>query len=368
MATEDRVINFFPGPSALPVEVLNQAAKEMLNYKNIGYGVMEMSHRSTEFVNICREAESDLRSLMTIPDNYKILFLQGGCTGMFAAVPLNLLSVNGKADYLVTGTWSEKAAKEAEKYGTVNLVTPKPDKYLGVPSKDEWKFSDDADYVYYCSNETIGGVEFHSIPDVNGKPLVCDMSSNIMTREFDVTKFVCIVAGAQKLLGPAGVTMVIIRDDMLGKERKECPTIWNFKKQVELESRLNTPPCYSIYITGLVFKWMLKSGGVSHFEKRNIEKSKLFYETMENSKSFYAAVINKDSQSRVNIPFRVGGEKGNEELEKEFVKEAKKIGLDGLNGHRSVGGCRASMYNAITLGDVQKLCKFMHDFQMEHQN
>jgi len=339
----------------------------MLNYKGIGYGVMEMSHRSAEFVNICNEAEKDLRQLMNIPNNYKVLFLQGGCTGMFAAVALNLLSVGGKADYLVTGTWSEKAAKEAEKYGAVNWVAPKPEKYLGVPPADTWKFSEDADYVYYCSNETIGGVEFHEIPDVNGKPLVCDMSSNIMTKEFDVTKFACIVAGAQKTLGPAGVTMVIVRDDMIGKERKECPTIWSFKKQADLESRLNTPPCYAIYITGLVFKWMVKCGGVQFFEKRNISKSTLFYDSMENSDGFYAAIINKDSRSRVNIPFRVGGPNGNEALEKEFVKEAKKRGLDGLAGHRSVGGCRASMYNALTYEDVEKLCEFMKEFRLQHQ-
>jgi len=369
MATEDRVINFFPGPSALPVEVLSQAAKEMLNYKNIGYGVMEMSHRSKEFVEICDDAESDMRQLMNIPDNYKVLFLQGGCTGMFAAVAMNLLGENRKADYFVTGTWSKKAAEEAEKYGSVNLVLPKPENgYLGVPSVDKWTLSSDADYVYYCSNETIGGVEFQSIPDVNGKPLVCDMSSNVMTREFDVSKFACIIAGAQKLLGPAGVTMVIVRDDMVGKECKQCPTIWNFKKQVAMESRLNTPPCYSIYITGLVFKWMVKSGGVKYFEERNIAKANLLYDTMECSKGFYRAVINKDSQSRVNIPFRVGGPDGDEALEKEFATEAKKLGMDGLSGHRSVGGCRASIYNAITLQDVQKLCAYMKDFQAEHQN
>lgn len=368
MSLEDRVINFFPGPSALPIEVLNQAAKEMLNYKGIGYGVMEMSHRSKEFVEICNEAEKDLRELMSIPNEYKVLFLQGGCTGMFAAVPLNLLSVNGTADYIVTGTWSEKAAKEAEKYGNVHLVVPKTDKYLGVPPMEQWSFSENADYVYYCSNETIGGVEFNFIPDTKGKPLVCDMSSNIMTREFDITKFDCIIAGAQKLLGPAGVTMIIVKESFVGREQKGCPIIWNFKKQVELESRLNTPPCFSIYITGLVFKWMLKSGGVGHFEKQNIEKAKLLYQTMEESRGFYTAVINKDSQSRVNIPFLIGGPKGDTNVQKKFVEEAKAKGMDGLNGHRSVGGCRASIYNAITITDVEKLCKFMRDFQMENQN
>lgn len=368
MPSEGRVVNFFPGPSALPEEVLHQAAKEMLDYKGLGLGVMEMSHRSKEFVNICTEAEKDLRSLMNIPDNYKVLFLQGGCTGMFAAVPLNFLSVNGKADYIVTGTWSEKAGKEAQKYGNVNWALPKVDKYLGVPPVEKWNLSDDADYVYYCSNETVGGVEFNFIPEVNGRPLICDMSSNVMTREFDVTKFACIVAGAQKLLGPAGVTMVIVREDMLGKERKECPTIWNFKKQAELESRLNTPPAYSIYITGMVLRYMLKEGGVKFFEERNIRKSKLLYDTMAQSKGFYNAVINKDSQSRVNIPFRVGGPKGDERVEKKFVEEAKLKGLVGLNGHRSVGGCRASIYNIITLEDVEKLCTFMKEFQMQNQN
>lgn len=368
MASEGRVINFFPGPSTLPAEVLHQAAKEMLNYKGMGLGVMEMSHRSKAFANICREAENDIRSLVNIPDNYKVLFLQGGCSGMFAAVPLNFLSVNGKADYIVTGTWSSKAAVEAEKYGNVNLVLPKTDKYVGVPPIEEWKLSDDADYVYYCSNETVGGVEFNFIPEVNGKPLICDMSSNIMTRDIDVTKFACIVAGAQKLMGPAGVTVVIIRDDMLGKERKECPTIWNFKKQVDAESRLNTPPCYSIYITGLVLKYMLKQGGISFFEERNIRKAKLLYSTILESRGFYNAIINKDSQSRVNVPFRVGGPKGDERVEKKFVEEAKLKGLDGLAGHRSVGGCRASIYNVITFEDVEKLCNFMKEFQTQNQN
>lgn len=365
MASDGRVLNFFPGPSAMPEEVLQQCAKEMLNYKGIGYGVMEMSHRSPEFVNICREAEADCRSLMNIPDNYKILFLQGGCTGMFASVALNLMSVGGTADYIVTGTWSEKAAAEAQKYGKVNWVVEKPKKYLGVPDVATWKLSEEADYVYYCSNETIGGVEFNFIPKTD-KPLVCDMSSNIMTREFDVSKFACIIAGAQKLLGPAGVTMIIVRDDMLGRHQPICPAIWEFKKQVEMESRLNTPPCYSIYVMGLVFKWMKRNGGVSFFENRNIEKAKLFYDAMKGSKGFYQALVNKDSQSRVNIPFLVAH--GDDEVQKKFVKQAKAKGLDGLAGHRSVGGCRASFYNAITVEDVKKLTNFMEEFQMENQN
>lgn len=366
MANEERTINFFPGPSGLPLEVLSEVAKDMLNYKGIGHSVLEMSHRSQEFVKICQEAEKDLRELMNIPENYKVLFLQGGCTGMFAAVALNLLPVNGKADYIVTGTWSDKAAKEAEKYGSVNYVVPKVDKYLGVPPLDQWKLSEDADYVYYCSNETVGGVEFNFIPETT-KPLVCDMSSNIMTRQFDVTKFACIIAGAQKLLGPAGVTMIIVRDDMIGKQQNECPTVWNFKKQAEMESRLNTPPCFSIYVTGLVLRWMSKNGGVKYFEERNKRKAELLYQTMEDSRGFYNAVINKDSRSRVNIPFLVGGPKGDPVVEKKFVAAAKQVGLDGLNGHRSVGGCRASIYNVITYEDVQKLCKFMNKFQMENQ-
>jgi len=365
MSTE-RVANFLAGPSSLPAEVLQQAADEMLNYKKCGYGVMEMSHRSKEFANICSEAEADLRTLMNIPNDYKILFMQGGCTGMFAAVALNFLK--GKADYICTGTWSEKAAKEAEKYGKVHYVVPKPEKYLGVPSADQFNLSGDADYVYFCYNETVGGVEFNFIPETNGIPLVVDMSSNILTRKIDITKFACIIAGAQKNVGPAGVTMVIVREDMLGREHKICPTIWNFKKQAEMESRLNTPPCYSIYITGLMFKWVLKNGGVDHFHELNTQKSQLIYETIETSKGFYKAVINKDSQSRVNVPFRVGGPYGDDVVEKKFVEEAKKNGLHGLSGHRSVGGCRASMYNAVTLEQVQKLCNFMKKFQMENQN
>jgi len=366
MASEERVINFFPGPSALPAEVLQTAAKEMLNYQGLGYGVMEMSHRSKAFVKICTDTEQSIRDLMSIPDNYKVLFLQGGCTGMFAAVALNFLPVGKSADYMVTGTWSDKAVIEAEKYGKVNRVFPKQQKYTTIPPKSEWKFDKDAAYVYYCSNETVGGIEFSEIPETNGVPLICDMSSNIMTRKFDVTKFACIVAGAQKLLGPAGVTIIIVREDMLGNERKECPTIWNFKKQAQMESRLNTPPCYSIYITGLVLAWMKNHGGIGFFEERNDRKSKLFYDTMEKSNGFYDAVIEPGARSRVNIPFRVG--KGDDALEAKFVEEARKQGLDGLAGHRSVGGCRASIYNTLTYEDVEMLTNFMKNFQLTHQN
>eukprot|EP00794_Sanderia_malayensis_P019577 gene19577-21508_t len=423
MANEDRVKNFFPGPSALPVEVLHKAAKEMLNYKGLGYGVMEMSHRSKEFQNICAEAEQDIRDLMVIPDNYKIMFLQGGCTGMFAAVALNFLPEGKSADYIITGTWSDKAAIEAEKYGKVNRVLPKATKYTSIPPKSEWKHDKDAAYVYYCSNETVGEV----YPISKSKPicssqlytlthhntLVCQLYSpgsmsiamdivflipailisysycnnrnrvqrnsrdqrcpshlrhviNIMTKEFNVTKFACIVGGAQKLLGPAGVTIVIARDDMLGKEKKECPTIWNFKKQAELKSALNTPPCYSIYIMGLVLKWMKAEGGVKVFEERNSRKAELFYKSMERSNGFYEAIIDPEARSRVNIPFRVG--KGDAALEKKFVQEAKSQGLDGLAGHRSVGGCRASMYNAVTYDDVRVLTNFMREFQLTNQN
>lgn len=364
--TTERVANFLAGPSSLPVEVLQQAASEMLNYRKQGFGVMEMSHRSKEFAEICTEAEADMRKLMNIPKEYKVLFLQGGCTGMFAAVAMNFLK--GKADYICTGTWSEKAAKEAEKYGQVNYVVPKPEKYLGVPSTDQWKLSPDADYVYYCFNETVGGVEFENIPETNGVPLIVDMSSNIMTRKIDITKFAAVIAGAQKNLGPAGLTMVIAREDMLGKEQKICPTVWNFKKQADAESRLNTPPCYCIYMTGLVFKWILKNGGVDYFHDLNTKKSKLLYDTIDDSLGFYKPIINEGSRSRVNIVFRVGGPQGDIDVEKKFVEKAKENGLVGLSGHRSVGGCRASLYNPVTLEQVQKLCKFMKDFQMQNQN
>jgi len=301
--TKERVANFLVGPSSLPVEVLQQAASEMINYKDLGFGVMEMSHRSKEFALICSEAENNMRTLMGIPENYKVLFMQGGCTGMFAAVAMNFLK--GKADYICTGTWSEKAAKEAEKYGTVNYVVKKPEKYLGVPSIEEWKLSDDADYVYFCYNETVGGVEFNSIPETKGIPLVVDMSSNIMTRHVDVSKFACVIAGAQKNLGPAGLTMVIVREDMLGREHSICPAIWNFKKQVEMDSRLNTPPCYNIYMTGLVFKWILKNGGIETFHENNTKKSELLYETIETSGGFFKPIVNQGSRSRVNVVFRV---------------------------------------------------------------
>lgn len=361
--TTERVTNFLAGPSSLPVEVLQQAASEMLNYKNLGLGVMEMSHRSKEFAEICSDAENDMRTLMEIPENYKILFMQGGCTGMFAAVALNFLK--GKADYICTGTWSEKAAKEAEKYGKVNYVVPKPAKYLEVPSRDQWNLSEDADYLYFCYNETVGGIEFDSIPDSKGIPLIVDMSSNIMTRHINVNQFACVIAGAQKNLGPAGVTMVIVREDMLGNEKTICPSIWNFKKQVEMQSRLNTPPCYSIYITGLVFKWILKNGGIEAFHNGNIKKSDLLYETIKASGGFFKAIVNEGSRSRVNIVFRVGE---GEVMEKKFVEEARLKGLHGLSGHRSVGGCRASLYNPITLQQVQLLSQFMKEFQVENQS
>lgn len=284
---------------------------------------------------------------------------------MFAAVAMNLLPAGGSADYVVTGTWSDKAAKEAAKHGKVNLVLPKVDKYLEVPSQETWKLSDDADYVYYCANETIGGVEFDFIPKTKA-PLVCDMSSNIMTRKFDVTKFACIIAGAQKTLGPAGVTMIIIRDDMLSAERRHaiCPEVWNFEVQAKAKSAYNTPPCYAIYMMGLVFKWMLETGGVEHFEEQNKLKAELMYGTMRESGDFYKAIIKEGSQSRMNIPFRVGNDA---ELEKKFVAEAKALGLDGLGGHRSVGGCRASFYNAVTLENVRALVAFMLEFQQRNQ-
>ncbi|XP_002158901.3 probable phosphoserine aminotransferase isoform X1 [Hydra vulgaris] len=368
MSFQERVVNFFPGPSALPIEVLQQASNEMLNYNGMGYGVMEMSHRSSQFISICNQAEADTRELLNIPENYKILFLQGGCTGMFAAVAMNFLTENGIADYLVTGTWSEKAASEASKYGRVNLVVPKVAKYTGIPPTETWQLSKDADYFYYCSNETIGGIEFDFIPETNGKPLVCDMSSNIMTRKLDISKFACIIAGAQKLLGPAGVVLVIVREDLIGKQLKICPSIWNFKEQVELGSSLNTPPCYSIYITGLVLKWMKKLGGLEYFEKQTHEKSQLLYNTIADSKGFYTALVEVKSQSRLNISFRVGGPNGDESVEKSFVQLAKERGLDGLSGHRSVGGCRASIYNTISLADVERLSIFMKEFQHCYQN
>lgn len=284
---------------------------------------------------------------------------------MFAAVALNLLGITGEADYLVTGTWSNKAAKEAEKYGKVNLIFPKTDKYQDIPDRNTWKLSPTASYVYYCANETVDGVEYQTIPETD-KMLVADMSSNFMTRPIDWSKYGCVFGGAQKNVGPAGNTIVVIRDDLLGKALPICPSIWNFQLQAKDNSVYNTPSVFAVYVMEKVFQWIKRNGGIKEMERQAIEKSNLLYQVMEESNGFYTCPIKQRARSRMNVPFRVGGPNGDEALEKLFLKESESMSMYQLKGHRSVGGIRASLYNAVQLDDVKVLVKFMREFQKKY--
>ncbi|XP_052284080.1 phosphoserine aminotransferase-like isoform X1 [Dreissena polymorpha] len=364
------VINFSPGPAKLPDEVLLQAQKDFLNYAGTGVSVMELSHRSPEFEKILKTAETDLRALLSIPANYKVLFLQGGGNGQFSAVPFNLMNLKPSqtADYIVTGTWSANAATEAQKYGKVNYVLPKTKTYTNIPDLSEWKLSPDASYVYYCDNETIHGVEFQFIPETHGVPLVCDMSSNILTRKFDVSKFGLIFAGAQKNIGCAGCTVVIIREDLIGQALPSTPSVFCYTTQSANNSLFNTPPTYSIYIMGLVFSWKLEHGGVEGMEENSRKKSDLIYDVMDNSSGFFVGPINKNCRSRTNVTFRIGSREGCDVLEKKFLDMASKCGMKELKGHRSVGGIRASLYNAVTAEETKVLADFMKDFFQTHRN
>ncbi|XP_074661163.1 phosphoserine aminotransferase-like [Tubulanus polymorphus] len=365
-----RVINFSAGPSKLPEPVLQQAQKELLNYKGIGISVMEMSHRSAEFGKILADTERSLRNIMDIPDNYKVLFLQGGGSGQFAAIPMNLMNLRPgrRADYIVTGTWSAKAAVEAEKFGKVHHVLPKTKSYKSIPDESMWDLSSDASFVYFCSNETVNGIEFQDIPDIpEDIPLVCDASSNFLSRRVDVSKFGVIFAGAQKNVGCAGVTVVIIREDLIGHAVRECPSVLDFQKQAAAGSMYNTPPTFSIYMMGLVLEWIKSQGGIDVIEQRNIAKSQALFDIIDNSNGFYNSGILPKHRSRMNVVFRIGSVDGVEELEKQFVDQAGKMGLKSLKGHRSVGGIRASIYNAITMEEVAHLVDFMQDFMERHQ-
>ncbi|XP_029825410.3 phosphoserine aminotransferase [Ixodes scapularis] len=365
----NRKLNFSAGPSALPLEVLEIAQKEMLDYHGCGASVMELSHRSPEFAGIVETAEADLRELMGIPSNYKVIFLQGGGTGQFSAVPLNLCPKlkEQKADYVVTGTWSAKAAKEAEAFIQVNKVLPKVDKHTCIPPQSEWKLSSDASYLYYCDNETIHGVEFNFVPDSGSVPLVCDMSSNILTKPVDVSKYGLIFAGAQKNLGMAGVTVVIVREDLVGQPAGCCPSVLSYKINAENKSLYNTPPTYAIYILGLVMKWVKRNGGVEGMARRSAEKSRLIYNLFDMSNNFYVCNVNPANRSRVNIPFRIGGAEGDDELEKLFLKEATKRGMIQLKGHRSVGGIRVSVFNAMSVEAIAPFLQFAKEFEGEHR-
>ena len=360
--TQNRVYNFSAGPAVLPVEVLEIAQKEMLNYQNSGMGVMEMSHRSKTYDNIIKTAEQDLRDLMNIPDNYKVLFLQGGAHLQFSMVPINLLK-NGVADYIVTGQWAKKAYAEAQKYGKINKIATSEDKTFSyIPDCSDLDISPDADYVYICENNTIYGTKFHTLPNTKGKILVSDMSSCFLSEPVDVTKYGLIYAGVQKNVGPAGVQIVIIREDLLRDDLPSwCPTMLSYKIHADNDSLYNTPPAYGIYICGLVFKWLKKQGGLKAMKEYNEKKAKILYDFLDNSKLF-KGTVEKSSRSLMNVPFVTG----NDELDAKFVAESKKAGFVNLKGHRSVGGMRASIYNAMPIEGVEKLVEFMKKFEEEN--
>jgi phosphoserine aminotransferase len=355
-----RIFNFSAGPAMLPAEVLSRAGDEILDWHGSGMSVMEMSHRGKEFIAIAADAEKDLRELLAIPSSYKVLFLQGGATLQFAQIPMNLLRGKGKADYVSTGEWSKKAIKEAKQYCDAHIAASSEDKNFTYAPK-QWNVRKDAAYVHYCSNETIGGVEFHTVPSHGDIPLVADASSHFLSRPIDVAKFGLIYAGAQKNVGPAGLTIVIVREDLLGNVAKGTPSILDYKAQAEADSMLNTPATYSIYVAGLVFKWLKALGGVAAMEKKNIQKAKLLYDYLDTT-PFYRNPVAKEDRSRMNIPFTLHDAK----LDEEFLKGATKQGMVQLKGHRSVGGMRASIYNAMPLEGVQRLVEYMKEFEKRH--
>ncbi len=357
-----RVYNFSAGPSMLPLEVLETAANQMTDYEGSGQSVMEMSHRSKEYDAIIKEAEADLREIMNIPDNYEVLFLQGGASTQFAMVPMNLMTKNGKADYVITGQWANKAYKEAARYGNARAVASSADKtYSYIPKVEKADFDPEADYVHICMNNTIYGTKWHNIPDTGDVPLVADISSCILSEPIDVTKFGVLYAGAQKNLAPAGVTIVIIRKDLLGNAMDITPTMLNYVTHSENESMFNTPPCYTIYVAGLVLKWIKKLGGLEKMAEINRKKADILYNFLDNSKLFKGTVVPED-RSLMNVPFVTG----NDELDAKFVKESKAAGFVNLKGHRSVGGMRASIYNAMPIEGVEKLVEFMAKFEEEN--
>lgn len=357
-----RVYNFSAGPAVLPEEVLKKAAKEMLDFKGCGMSVMEVSHRGKEFKGIIETAEAHLREIMKIPHNYNVLFLQGGASLQFAMVPLNLMTKNKKADYVHTGLWTKKAIAEAKKYGTVNIVaSSENDHFTCIPKLDPSAFSKDADYFYIVTNNTIYGTVYKEIPDTGDVPLVADMSSNILSEPVDVSKFGVIFAGAQKNIGPAGLTIVIIRQDLVGGAADTVPTLLKYQTYVENGSLYNTPPSYSIYIAGLVFEWIKEQGGLEALKKINQEKAKILYDYLDAS-DLFSSPVQKENRSLMNVPFVTG----NEELDAKFIKEAAQRGLKTLKGHRTVGGMRASIYNAMPIDGVKALVQCMEEFKKKN--
>jgi len=357
-----RVFNFSAGPAVLPEEVLRKAAAEMLDWHGSGMSVMEMSHRGKEFIAIAAKAEADLRTLLAIPADYAVLFLQGGAIGENAIVPMNLLGGKSVADYVNTGEWSKKSIKEAKKYCRVNVAASAEDRnFTYVPAFSSWRLSPDAAYVHVCTNETIGGVEYHRAPDTGAVPLVADMSSHILSRVIDVAKYGVIYGGAQKNIGPAGLTLVIVRRDLLDRALPITPSAFHWKEQAEADSMLNTPPTYAIYIAGLVFEWLLAQGGVAAMERQNVAKAGLLYDYLDRT-AFYRNPVDKADRSRMNVPFKLA----DESLDEAFLKGAKDRGMVQLKGHRSVGGMRASIYNAMPVAGVQALIAYMQDFEARH--
>ena len=354
-----RVFNFSAGPSMLPESVLREAAEEMLDYRGTGMSVMEMSHRSKAFDTIIKEAEQDLRDIMEIPDNYKVLFLQGGASQQFAAIPMNLMK-NGVADYIITGQWAKKAYEEAKKYGKVNAVASSADKTFSyIPDCSDLPIDEDADYVCICHNNTIYGTTYHKLPNTKGKILVADMSSDILSQPVNVSDYGMIYFGVQKNVGPAGVVVAIIREDLIRDDVMPfTPTMLKYKTQADADSLYNTPPCYGIYICGKVFKWVKEMGGLAAMKEHNEKKAAILYNFLDSSKMFKGTVV-KEDRSLMNVPFVTG----DEELDAKFVKAATEAGFVNLKGHRTVGGMRASIYNAMPIEGVEKLVEFMKDFE-----
>lgn len=358
-----RVYNFSAGPSMLPEEVLKQAADEMLDYQGSGQSVLEMSHRSKVFDKIIKDAEADLREIMNIPDNYKVLFLQGGGSTQFAMIPLNLMNKSKKADFVITGQWANKAYQEAARYGEAKIIASSKDKTFSyIPKLNKADFTPDADYFYICLNNTIYGTKWNKLPETGDVPLVADISSNILSEPIDVSKFGLLFAGAQKNVSGAGVTIVIVREDLIGNAMDFTPTMLNYKTHADADSLYNTPPCYAIYIAGLVFKWLKKMGGLEAMKAANEKKAKLLYDFLDSSELFKGTVVPED-RSLMNVPFVTG----NEELDAKFVKESTAAGLVNLKGHRTVGGMRASIYNAMPYEGVESLVEFMKKFEADNK-
>jgi phosphoserine aminotransferase len=356
------VFNFSAGPAVLPEDVLRKAAGEMLDWHGSGMSVMEMSHRGKEFISIADKAEADLRTLLAIPDTCKVLFLQGGAIAENAIIPMNLMAGRTTADYVNTGEWSKKSIKEARKYASVHVAASAEDEgFTYVPAQSTWQVTPGTAYVHVCTNETIGGVEYQWTPDLGDVPLVADMSSHLLSRVVDVGRYGVIYGGAQKNIGPAGLTLVIVRDDLLDRALPITPSAFHWQEQAAADSMLNTPPTYAIYIAGLVFEWLLAQGGVPAIEERNIAKAKLLYDTLD-ATDFYVTPVRRADRSRMNVPFKLR----DESLDSRFLEGAKARGMVQLKGHRAVGGMRASIYNAMPIEGVRALCDYLREFEREN--